>query len=369
MDEEKGMTKYAEVKSMAKVLVESNLFKVGNPHQVLTLMLLCQSEGLHPMKVVQRYDIIEGKPAMKPVAMLADFRQRGGRVEMIEKSDKACVIKFTHPNGDTHTQPFTIEDAAKIKVYKKNGETMPLTNKFNWRNYPRAMLFARCVSEGIRTIMPEIVAGVYTADEVEGNFGQKYTEPKEVEPIEIKDINKDPALDNESAFKPETPSQEPENKKRTRAGKNEPTKPMMKKLFVLLGGDDATKHAELKQKHGLDSFKELSRDTVAAWIDELENDLMGAPEPGDDPFGDLDDESDPKSPANGKPEPIQDEETERAILTAEIIRHKMKNAEQYKSGMGELGLLDDKGDPVKLTSQTVEDLHEISKYFKEKAGA
>jgi hypothetical protein len=41
------------------------------------------------------------------------------------------------------------------------------TKKENWRNYPRAMLRARCISEGIRTVFPACVAGVYTPEEVQ----------------------------------------------------------------------------------------------------------------------------------------------------------------------------------------------------------
>ena len=42
-----------------------------------------------------------------------------------------------------------------------------MTNKDNWKNYPRAMLRARVVSEGIRTVFPGVVLGVYTPEEVQ----------------------------------------------------------------------------------------------------------------------------------------------------------------------------------------------------------
>ena len=35
-----------------------------------------------------------------------------------------------------------------------------------WQQYPRAMLRARLLSEGIRTVFPEVVCGVYTPEEV-----------------------------------------------------------------------------------------------------------------------------------------------------------------------------------------------------------
>jgi hypothetical protein len=42
-----------------------------------------------------------------------------------------------------------------------------IASKDNWRNYPRAMLRARCISEGIRAVYPGCVVGVYTPEEVQ----------------------------------------------------------------------------------------------------------------------------------------------------------------------------------------------------------
>jgi len=42
-----------------------------------------------------------------------------------------------------------------------------LADKDNWKAYPRAMMRARVVSEGIRTVFPGVVLGVYTPEEVQ----------------------------------------------------------------------------------------------------------------------------------------------------------------------------------------------------------
>jgi hypothetical protein len=54
------------------------------------------------------------------------------------------------------------------------------TKKENWRNYPRAMLRARCISEGIRTVFPACVAGVYTPEEV-----QDFSPPKGAKVVDV----------------------------------------------------------------------------------------------------------------------------------------------------------------------------------------
>lgn len=49
----------------------------------------------------------------------------------------------------------------------QQAKSIGIANKDNWRNYPRAMLRARCISEGIRSVYPGCVVGTYTPDEVE----------------------------------------------------------------------------------------------------------------------------------------------------------------------------------------------------------
>jgi len=56
---------YNEVQSMAKTVATSGLFGFKNENQAMTIMLLSQSENKHPMELIQKYHIINGKPALK----------------------------------------------------------------------------------------------------------------------------------------------------------------------------------------------------------------------------------------------------------------------------------------------------------------
>ena len=103
------------------------------------------------------FHVIQGRPALKADAMLARFQQAGGSVKWEEYTDERVSGSFSHPNGGSVTVTWTFEMAKKIG----------LTAKDNWRNYARAMLRARCVSEGVRTVYPGCVVGVYTPEEVE----------------------------------------------------------------------------------------------------------------------------------------------------------------------------------------------------------
>ena len=148
---------FNEIEQMATSVAASKLFGINNKDQAVALMLLCQAEGLHPAIAARDYHLIQGRPALKADAMLARFQQAGGRVEWKEYTDEKVSGLFSHPQGGTLEVSWTLAKAKSIGI----------ANKDNWRNYPRAMLRARVVSEGIRSVYPGCVVGVYTPEEVQ----------------------------------------------------------------------------------------------------------------------------------------------------------------------------------------------------------
>ena len=146
-----------DIQTMALAVVKSGLFGMKTVEQATALMLIAQAEGYHPALAARDYHIIQGRPTLKAETMMARFQQQGGKVEWKTLTDKEVTATFSHPSGGSATITWTFEQA------KQAG----LTGKDNWKNYPRAMLRARVVSEGIRTVFPGVVLGVYTPEEVQ----------------------------------------------------------------------------------------------------------------------------------------------------------------------------------------------------------
>ena len=146
-----------DIQTMAVAVVKSQLFGMKTVEQATALMLIAQAEGYHPALAARDYHIIQGRPTLKAETMMARFQQQGGKVEWKTLTDTEVTAVFSHPSGGSASITWTFEQA------KKAG----LTNKDNWKNYPRAMLRARVVSEGIRTVYPGVVLGVYTPEEVQ----------------------------------------------------------------------------------------------------------------------------------------------------------------------------------------------------------
>lgn len=146
-----------DIYQMAQAVTKSNFFGYKNPEEAMTLMLLANANGLHPVKAAERYHIIQGRPAMKADAMLAVFQESGGKIQWRKRTPEECVLWLAHPQGGELEVSWTIQRA------KDAG----LTTKSNWKQYPVQMLSARCVSEGVRALFPACLCGMYTPEEVQ----------------------------------------------------------------------------------------------------------------------------------------------------------------------------------------------------------
>jgi len=162
---------------LADAFCKSGLFGVRTRDQAIALMAICEAEGLHPAKAVQEYHIIQGRPALKADAMLARFQAAGGKVKWTSMTDQRVAGEFSHAQGGSVEIDWTIEMA------KRAG----LTKNPTWNQYPRAMLRARCISEGIRTVYPGVTVGTYTPEEVEdmAPAPRQAPPPPAPEPVEV----------------------------------------------------------------------------------------------------------------------------------------------------------------------------------------
>ena len=147
----------ADIQQMAEVAASSKMFGFKNPQEAMAIMLLCQAESLHPAVAMRDYHVIQGRPALKADAMLARFQQAGGSVNWKEYTNDKVTGLFSHPSGGSLEVSWSLAQAKAIGI----------ANKDNWKNYPRAMLRARVISEGIRSVYPGCVVGVYTPEEVQ----------------------------------------------------------------------------------------------------------------------------------------------------------------------------------------------------------
>lgn len=168
---------FQDQERMANAIAKSGLFGMKDPVAVLALMAVAQAEGRHPASVAKDYHLIQGRPALKADAMLARFQKAGGMVQWVKYTDDVVTGVFSHPQGGSLEVSWTLAQAKAIG----------LATKDNWRLYPRAMLRARVISEGIRSVYPGVIVGEYTPEEV-GDF-------KEVQGTPVIDVPPPPQME------------------------------------------------------------------------------------------------------------------------------------------------------------------------------
>lgn len=163
-EESKALTiPISDIRQMAEAVAKSGLFGVKTADQAMALMLIAHAEGLHPAIAARDYDIIQGRPAKKSEAMLRSFLSLGGKVEWHELTDEKASATFSHPQGGT----------LKIEWDLARAKKAGLEGKDNYKKWPRQMLRARVISEGVRSIHPGATSGMYTPEEV-----RDFEEPK-----------------------------------------------------------------------------------------------------------------------------------------------------------------------------------------------
>jgi hypothetical protein len=148
----------ADIERMAASISKSGLFPgMKTQEQAMALMLLAHAEGMHPAIAARDFDVIQGKPAKKAEAMMRDFMRSGGKVEWHELTDAAAEATFSHPQGGSLKLRWDMDRAKKAEL---GGKDM-------WKKYPRQMLRARLISEGVRTVFPLATSGMYVPEEVQ----------------------------------------------------------------------------------------------------------------------------------------------------------------------------------------------------------
>lgn len=152
----------------------------GKNESVLACILYGAELGLGPMQSLNSIHVIEGRTAMSPELMRAMVARHGHRIDVIENTNTACELKGVRADtGSTASVRWTLEDAKLAN----------LTNKDNWKKYPRAMLLARATSELCRIVFPDVVAGLsYTPEEVASIEGVDF---------EVQEISPEPVIVDE----------------------------------------------------------------------------------------------------------------------------------------------------------------------------
>ena len=252
---------YSEIEQISKAFVASGMFgtDMDKISKGITKIMAGQELGLAPFASMRAVHVIEGNATLSANTM-AGMVKSSGRYDytIVKKELDGCTIDFyEYQKGKrvkVGTESFDIDEARMAGMFDPECPNAPMEHnlrdiqkrgrggstymkhntcncKDNWKNYPKAMMFARAISNGVRTYCPDVFSGmlVYTPDELnaqvradgtvidmdaDGNItnmpeqksDSKKSEKEEAEVVE--DPNNEGTEDHPDVTSPDEPSQD-----------------------------------------------------------------------------------------------------------------------------------------------------------------
>ena len=266
-----GMMKQADVLAKSGLLPQT----VRTGAAAAAIMLAGRELGIPPMQSFRTIYVVKGNVSLSAQLMAALVLRAGHSYELLENSNTRCAIKFTRRGGATYTHEFTLDDA------KRAG----LVNGDNWQRYPKAMLWSRCMSAGIRAYMPDVIMGMYTPEELAGGEGVVVDDTGEVIDVVAKDVTPEPVA------KAEAPKVD--NNGRTPLPEGKPhwiENPKARAAFwAYTGGEKGLSNPQVYKALGVESIHDYrysmhdAKADIERWVDEQAtqagDDEQAEPEP------------------------------------------------------------------------------------------
>lgn len=151
------ITSMDDLARLSEMFAKSGYFKdARDAAQVGVKVLAGREMGFGPFASVNGVHIIQGKPAMGANLMAAAVKASGKYDYRVrEMSNDVCRIEFFQAGESIGVSEFTAEDAKAAGTQ-------------NLQKFARNMLFARCMSNGVRWFCPDVFLGssVYTPEEL-----------------------------------------------------------------------------------------------------------------------------------------------------------------------------------------------------------
>lgn len=172
----------AFIKQMGQSIAKSQFFSCANIEQGEVLAMECMARRIPPLTLAERYHMIHGKLSMKSDTMLAELVRHGGTYKMVARSADSASVWIKNSRGDEQTfslawgealaEPFVYagkESSVVEALASGKTDKLKIKDKYATPRSRMQMLWARVVSDGVRAMCPEAIAGSYAPEEV-GDF-------------------------------------------------------------------------------------------------------------------------------------------------------------------------------------------------------
>jgi hypothetical protein len=180
-----------------KAFKASGLFPdLKDEAQAFVKVIAGRELGIGPMASMMGINVIQGKVTLSANLMASQVKSSRAYDYIVrEHTAEVCRIDFLQNGEVCGTSEFTMEEARTAGLVKQGGP---------WVKYPKAMLFARALSQGVRWYCPDVLNGspAYVPEEMGASVNEEgeavnvvnpepIHEPEEVEAEVVETLSAD----------------------------------------------------------------------------------------------------------------------------------------------------------------------------------
>lgn len=159
-----GFQKYGEL------FAQSRMFSDVQSAAQAAVKIMAGSElGLTPFQSMSSLHVVKGKITPSADLLARKVKESGKyNYRVLKHSATECVIEFLENGQPVGQSSLTMAEAKAANMDKEwDKESKSFKDKLTWKNFPKNMLFARAISNGVRWFCPDVVtATMYVADEL-----------------------------------------------------------------------------------------------------------------------------------------------------------------------------------------------------------
>jgi len=182
--------------SIEDLLASGTLPPGMTKEKVLTISQYGRELGMDPLTAINSISIVSGKMVIGAAMLGALLKRRGYEYiwtkDWVEEDGKIITELEIMWLSSTLKR----EMSQKFKITWKELELAGLTSRDTYKKYPKFMMRNRCMSAAVRAVAPEILLGLYTAEELsdsDPNIKLNVTEDsdpivEEAQYVEIKEV-------------------------------------------------------------------------------------------------------------------------------------------------------------------------------------
>jgi hypothetical protein len=148
----------ADLAVLGEALVESRFFKdITKVSEAVVKIIAGRELGMGPVEAMRSFHVIQGKVDLTAGALAARVKASGGRYDyrVLSLDDFGCELAFYEGGVEVGRSSFTESDRARAGLALTDSHGDPTA----WSKYPRSMMFARALTNGVGFFCPDVALG------------------------------------------------------------------------------------------------------------------------------------------------------------------------------------------------------------------